>query len=92
MTKNGCGGLSLQNKKGPARIRGRTLLNYALELIFGGLGIRFPFGSIGTKGELGIGVFQGDIVAGGIVGVEFEEIGDPIVGIVVFYLQQQVDG
>ena len=39
-----------------------------------------------------IGVFQGDKIAAGAVGIDLEEIGDPVAGIVAFEIHEEAEG
>ena len=61
-------------------------------LYFGGAAVCFPLVVAGAQREFLIRRFEGDIVSAGAIGIAFEEIADPIVVVVVFELQQQLEG
>lgn len=70
-----------------------VLVFFARLLFFSYFFVEFPVvGAVGAEGDAGVGVFDGDVVVGGAVGGDLKQIGNPKVGVVLFYFQEQLEG
>jgi hypothetical protein len=91
-----------EEKNGPTNSRGPgigwctgvcVVSNGAGGLFFCFFGIDVPrIGTAGTERYRRVGVLEGDIVSVGAISVEFEQFRDPVVGVVLFDLKQELDG
>ena len=96
-----CGAKSSERqKKGPTNSRGPGIGGVLVCVVSNGAGLFFCFfgiyipgiGTAGAKGNGRVGVLEGDVVSVCAIGVEFEQFRDPVVGVVLFDLEQELYG
>lgn len=54
--------------------------------------VRFPIVAVRSKGNPGITVLECCIIGSLIVAIDFEQFGDPAIGVVLLQVHQQSDG